>query len=115
MLTAARPGLRQCYEDAFARRPTASATVGVEFSITAAGVVAGPTIVRGALGDPAGDACVLEHLRGARLEGEAPPDEVRLDIDLMFFYAASVQINEYTGRAPTVLDPPPEDPAAEPR
>lgn len=113
MLTAARPALRQCYEDAFARRPAAHVTVGLRFSITAAGVVADPTIVRGSLGDPAGDACMLEHLRGARLEGDAPPEEVRLDIDLMFFYAASVQINESTGRAPTVLDPPPEDPAAE--
>ncbi len=50
--------------------------MGVQVSITAAGVVERQTIVRGSVGDPAGDACLLERLRGARPEGEAPEAEL---------------------------------------
>ena len=119
VVSTVRSQLRACYEGAYARAPADYRAVQLELSVADAGTITRAEIRGGGLGDAIGDACVLGRLEQVQLDrkalggstGREPP---RLAIDLLFFYDETVFMGEAHGRVPTALDPPAEDPAAEP-
>lgn len=99
VIEAVRPALRACYDGAFARSPADHALAKVEFAVDARGTVNAPRIVGGMVGDPIGDACVLERLGQGQLAPDDGVEPMRVAVNLVFFYDGAVLMDEFRGRS----------------
>ena len=101
LVRAARPELRRCYAEAFARQPVTSTETVVELSVNEDGSVSGVRIVDGGLVDGLGDVCVIERLGAAQVD--APPELVashRVRLPLEFVYQDTQWFLEPPSEAP---------------
>lgn len=99
VIRAVRPALRACYDGAFARAPADFALARFELSVDAEGNVDTPRITGGMVGDPLGDACVLERLGAGKIEDDEPIEPMRVAVRLVFFYDGPVMFNEANGKS----------------
>jgi hypothetical protein len=99
VIRAVRPALRACYDGAFARAPADFALAKFEFAVDADGTVSTPRLTGGMVGDPLGDACVLERLGAGKVEEEGAIEPMRVAVRLVFFYDGPVMFNEGNGRS----------------
>lgn len=99
VIRAVRPALRACYDGAFARAPADFALAKFEFAVDAEGTVSAPRITGGMVGDPLGDACVLERLGAGKIEDDDGVEPMRVAVRLVFFYDGPVMLNEANGKS----------------
>jgi hypothetical protein len=97
VLQSLRPALRACYDGAFARAPADFHLAKVELTVGADGSLEAPRIVGGMVGDPIGDACVLERLGAGKIADGEAVEPMRVAIGLLFFYDGAVMFNEGSG------------------
>jgi hypothetical protein len=100
LVRVARPELRECYADAFARLPVSSTEAVVELSVHPDGSISGVRIIEGGLVDGLGDVCVIEQLQAARLESPEVVASQRVRVPLEFIYQGTGYIFEPAAAPP---------------
>lgn len=92
-----RPALRNCFDQAFARKPTEVVRTEAELVLEPDGRVSNAKIVGAPIIDSAGNRCVSDTLAVARIVADAPRERVRVRVPLVFFWEPSILIDEANG------------------
>jgi hypothetical protein len=92
-----RPALRNCFDQAFARKPTAVVRTEAELVLEPDGTVSDAKIVGAPVIDGKGNRCVSETFADARVVARAPQERVRVRVPLVFFWEPSILIDEANG------------------
>jgi hypothetical protein len=92
-----RPALRNCYDQAYARKQTDVVRTEAELVLEPDGTVSAAKIVGAKVIDQQGDTCIAQTLADARITSSAPAERVTVRVPLVFFRQPSILFDEANG------------------